>query len=98
MAFFEFCKKGTLHTPTHVPSILMLDPAGFSRADDLTMPKTKPWTLISGLYVLCVSNVSLLSAPFSGKMSKMTRDDAFVHVPSCERLTPRGVPGVQVSI
>ena len=36
MAFFEFCKKGTLHTPTHVPSILMLDPAGFSRADDLT--------------------------------------------------------------
>jgi len=52
MAFFEFCKKGTLHTPTYVPSILMHDPAGFSRADDLTMPKTKPWTLISGLYVL----------------------------------------------
>jgi hypothetical protein len=70
------------------------DPAEFSRADHLTMPKSKPWTLISGLSVPCVSNVSLLSAPFSGKM---TREDAFSHVPSCERLTPRGMPGINVS-
>jgi hypothetical protein len=89
MAFFEFCKKGTLHTQTRVPSMLTLDPAGFLRAVDLTMPKTKPWTLISGLHMLCVL---LLSAPFSGKMK---RDDAFSHFPSCERLTPRGVPGIK---
>ena len=70
MAFYEFCKKGTLHTQTRVPSMLTLDPAGFLRAADLTMPKMKHWTLIIGLYVLCVSNVSLLSARFRAKCRK----------------------------
>ena len=98
MAFFEFCKKGTLHTPTYVPSILMLDPAGFSRADDLTMPKTKPWTLISGNHAAVTWFRLVVEWTFSAGIREMSREDAFTQVPSCERLTPRVVPGVQVSI